>query len=154
MSGRSRTQSGAARKPRALITPAASGTTTERRAERRADADRVHRAGAAEREERQRCAVLAALDCVHARGVRHVLVDDRVDPPRGLARARARAWTRPRARSPRRAASRSSDIRPPRKKSGIEIAEHEVGVGHRRLACRRGRSRPAPDRRRRCRGRP
>ncbi len=37
---------------------------------------------------------------------------------------------------------------------GIEKAEHEVGVGHRRHACRRGRSTPDPARRPRCAARP
>ena len=36
--------------------------------------------------------------------------------------------------------------------SGFEVAEHEIGVGDRRLRRRRGRSRPAPDRRPRSAG--
>ena len=59
---------------------------------------------------------------------------------------------RARRRADRRAASaaaRSSCALPPRKCAGIEIAEHQVGVGHGRLACRRGRSRRARAPRRR-----
>ena len=43
-----------------------------------------------------------------------------------------------------RAASTSSVHASAEEVGRVEVAEHEVGVGHGRLACRRGRSRPGP----------
>ena len=61
--------------------------------------------------------ILAVLDGVDPRGVRHVLVDDLVDPPGGLGHGHAE---RPamRASMAAVAASTSSRMRPPRKKAG------------------------------------
>ena len=53
----------------------------------------------------------------------------------------------------RRAASASSASRPPRKYVGVEVAEHDGGVGDGRLRCRRARSRRGRGRRRRSAGR-
>ena len=51
-----------------------------------------------------------------------------------------------------RAAAASSRIRPPRKLSSLEMAEHEVAVGDGRHRRRRANSRPGPASRRRFRG--
>ncbi len=69
--------------------PRAQGRDEAGDAQGAGDAVGVHRAGAAEGEEQVLARVLAALDGVHARRVRHVLVDDLVDAPGRLQRVEA-----------------------------------------------------------------
>ncbi len=74
--------------------------------------------------------ILAALGDMHARGTRHVLIDDVVDAPGELLHAQSRlvgdgGHGRPRGRE-------VDFHRPAGEKVGIEIAEQEIGVGHRR----------------------
>ena len=92
----------------------------------------VQRPGAAERQQRELARVDAALDGHHPQRPDHLGVGDVEDPLRALAQARGRA------RSPSaptaalgRLASSSSAAR--ERRVGVEVAEHEVRVGDRRL---------------------
>ena len=81
---------------------------------------------------------------MHARGVGHVLVDHLDDAERRHLRRRGRAGRRPRA-SQRIARRRGVEPqRPAGEARGVVAAERQVGIGHRRFACRRGHSRPGP----------
>ena len=111
----------------------------------------VHRAGAAERDQREVARLDALLDRDRPDRLRHLRVDDVAACPRRAASGSSPSSSREPATAawpPRRRASsaRRGSLR-------VEAAEHEVRVGHRRLACRRGRSRRARDRRRRSRAR-
>ncbi len=86
-------------------------------AERLGDLGRLHRAAAAEGDERELARVVALLDRARADRARHVGVRDRDDPLRGLEQAEAELGRRAAARRST-AASRSSRISPPRKRSG------------------------------------
>ena len=112
------------------------------------DVGRVQPGRAAEREQREppRIDAAAHRDEPHALG--HVGVDDAVDaarPPRRRSTPSAAAMPVDGALG-RRAVEPAP---PPRKLSRVEIAEHQIGVGHGGVRCRRGRSRrgPAPRRR-------
>ena len=74
------------------------------------------------------------------------------DGGRGCWRRQARAAVRRLARAPLRASSASSDISPPEEVVGVDVAEHDAGVGDGRARRRRGRSTPGPGRRRRSAG--
>ena len=86
-------------------------------AEHARDVGGVRGPGAAEADHGVAARILALLDEVDARGGGHALDDDLVDAARGLLDAEAErlADASPTAR---RAASRSSVMRPPRKKPG------------------------------------
>ena len=116
--------------PQADSTAATRGTMTRAELELARDVGDVQPGRAAEGEQREAARIDAAAhrDQPHALG--HVGVDDAVDalappPPRSMPSA-ARDARRRRARRP----PRSSRASPPRKSVGVEIAEHEVGVGH------------------------
>ena len=97
-----------------------------------ADLPGVHRPRAAEGEERVAAQVLAALDPVHARGGRHVLVDHPVDAPGGLDDAQAHRLRH--ARLDRPAGRLHVEPHPAAQEEvGVEVAQEEVGVGDRRL---------------------
>ena len=87
----------------------------------------VDGAGAAEGVEVEVARVVAACDGHAADLVRHQAVGDLRTPGRALEHARPSCS--PSVAIAARAASTSSVIRPPRKLSGFEQAEHEVGVG-------------------------
>ena len=103
----------------------------------------VQRAGAAEGDQREVARVDALLDGARADGVGHVGVDQRDHALRRLALGDARARA---ASSPitRRAATSVERHPAAEEVLAVEPAEHDVGVGDRRLACRRGRRRPGP----------
>ena len=100
-----------------------------RRAERRRDAIAMHRARAAESEDRQPPRIPAALQGMHPRRAGHHSLTIWWIPqaasstlnPRGSATSRRMAS---------RAASTSSDIAPAEEEAGIEVAEDEIGIGH------------------------
>ena len=112
----------------------------------------VHRAGAAEGDQRVAARVPALLGDVHAGGRRHVLVDDLVDADGRGSRRRARAGGRC---APRWPASTASAVERHLAAEEVVGVESSPAPGRRRspsAAFRRGRSRPARARRRRCRG--
>ena len=94
------------------------------------DLPAVHGAGPAEGEERIAAQILSALDAVNARGRRHVLVDHAVDSPRRRddvepERSRHLLLDGPPGGVP---------VEPhaaPEKEIGVDVAEDEIGVGHR-----------------------
>ena len=95
------------------------------------DAPGVHGPGAACAEQRIVARIAAALGDVHARGGRHVLVDDVVDAPRDVRGRQPHAPGEPLQRGARRrhvhADLAAGEV------VGVEIAEQEVRVGHRGL---------------------
>ena len=104
---------------------------------------RVQRARAAVGDERELAQVVAALHRDQAQRAQHARVGDLHDAVRGLERARGRAAGRWARRALRRAVGVDPNgpaVDPLR----VQVAEHEVGVGHGGLACRPGRSRPGP----------
>ena len=74
----------------------------------------------------------------------HLRVEDAVDAERRLLDREAERAGDRRARSPSRASSGFSLQRAAGEIVGVEIAEHDRGVGDGRLRRRRGRSRPGP----------
>ena len=91
----------------------------------------MDRSGAAGAEQRVVARIAAALGDVHARRARHVLVDDVVDAPRHLDEREPDALGQPRERG-----ARGFDVHrdlAAREVVGVEVAEQQVGVGHRRL---------------------
>ena len=95
-------------------------------------AEGVHGPGAAEGEDREALDVLAALDRVDARGARHALVGELVDAPGRLDGVEPERPPDPLGdRAPRRV-----PVEPhlaAEEEVGVEVAEHQVGVGHGRL---------------------
>ncbi len=95
-------------------------------------AEGVHGPGAAEGEDREALDVLAALDRVDARGARHALVGELVDAPGRLHGAETE-------RPPDPLGDRVPSGVPvephlaAEEEVGVEVAQHEVGVGHGRL---------------------
>ena len=108
------------------------------------DLDGVQRTRPARRHQHELARVVALAHRVGLDGVDHVVHGHRDHAERGLLE---RSGPAARPRWPRSRAgdrSRSSGMRPPRKCLGAQAAEHDVGVGHRRLECRRGRRRTGP----------
>ena len=107
-------------------------------------AEGVHGPGAPEGEDREALDVLAALDRVDARGARHALVGQLVDAPGRLHGAETE-------RPPDPLGDRVPSGVPvephlaAEEEVGVEIPQHEVGVGHGRLrAAEAVRHRPGP----------
>ena len=92
----------------------------------------MHRPGAAEREERELRDVLAALDRVDARRRRHVLVDHLVDAPGRAHAVEAERPADPRLDRARRGLAVEAHLAAEEERR-IEIAEHQIGIGHGRL---------------------
>ena len=132
---------------------ASAGTSTRAMPELGGQARGMQRRAAAEGHHGAALGHLAALDGMHARGVRHVLLDDLADagrrPVRIQAERRADPRRRPRARPPR---GRAAACRRRRRPARCGRARHWRRSPW--APCRRGRSRPGRARRRRCRGRP
>ena len=112
----------------------------------------VHRAGAAEGQQREAARVDAALDGDHAQRPDHLLVGDPDDPLGGLQLPEAERAGEPRHRGPRRLGVELDAAGQPR--VAREVAEQQVRVGDRRLARRRARNRRARARRRPSAARP
>ena len=91
----------------------------------------MSRSGAAEAHHGVVARVLALLDEMDPGRRRHALVHDLVDAPRRLLDREAERLGDARQRALR--GRLSSRMRPPRKKAGIVVAEHQVGVGDGRL---------------------
>ena len=93
----------------------------------------VHRSRAAEGIQRVGAQVLAALDAVNSCGRSHVLVDDPMYVPGGSRQVGAHGRPDPvRDRPPRRVHVEPHSA--PQEEVRIEIAQHEIGIGDRRLA--------------------
>ena len=103
-----------------------------RGAERGGHAEGVDRAGAAEREQRQAGGVVAALGGVHAGGAGHVLVDEAVDAPGGLLDGQVERLGDVGLDRLRRRVDVERHLAA-EEEVGVEVAEHEVGVGDRGL---------------------
>jgi hypothetical protein len=96
----------------------------------------VQRPGAAEGQQREAPRVDAALDGHHRAGADHLGVGHAHDALGALARLEARARP-PAARRPRAPRGVELDVAGQRH-VGAQVAEDEVGVGHRSARCRRG----------------
>ena len=130
---------GARRKPIADPTPAPRGINTRADAELLRQPRRMQRRAAAEGDQRAPGEVLAALHRVHARGIRHRLLDHFADAERRGHRVETERGADIALQRRLRACSGCSRMRPPAKPVGIDAAKHKIGIGHRR---RRRRRRP------------
>ena len=92
----------------------------------------MDRTGAAEREQGELLDVLAALDRVDACRGRHVLVDQLVNPPGRAHRLEAERPADPRFDRARRGRGIEAHLAA-EKELRVEIAEHQIGIGHGRL---------------------
>ena len=92
----------------------------------------MHGPRAAEGDEREVARIAAALDRYHARRQLHVGVDDRVDAPRRVLERQAERARDSRLNRARRGARMELE-RAAGEILGIDVAQHHVGVGDRRL---------------------
>ena len=112
----------------------------------------VHGPGAAQDDQRELARIVAALDRHQADLVRHAGVDDAMD----ARRRRDRVEAQPAADGGDRAL-RGGHVEgqgAAGEARGVQVAEHDAGVGHGGLVAAARRSRRAPARRRRCAGPP
>ena len=123
---------GAASRPTADSTPGRRGTRMRPSPELVGKRAGMQGAGAAERQQREPARVVALSDRHEADALGHLGVDDAMDAERGLLDGEAERARRPRARSPR------DELGPQLEAAagevlGVEVAQNDGGVGHRRL---------------------
>ena len=117
--------------PNADSTLGCGGTITDELCKQARDLAGMNRAGAAEGEQRHAAVIDAAVGGVRARGCRHRLGDDAEDAAR---RVRRREIELGGERRHRPVGGGAVELHVAAEKVvGVEQAEHEVGVGHRRL---------------------
>ena len=88
--------------------------------------------GAAKRNQRARTEIFPALNCVHARGVRHVLVHDFADAQGSVLGCEIEFGTNPFG-CHALGAHHIQIYFSAGKRSGIDAAEHDISIGHGRF---------------------